>query len=249
MKFQWIIEEADVERIKRFINGSKDDAFVKERMSCNLASDKPPATREDFWDNMIGCLLTTQQRSGPKSNVSRFLSKPFRLRLELCEPQADLTEFVRTTLTEFGGIRFTNKIGGQVEKNLHLVQGEHWSECVTHLDAVRRDGTIATERRAANFVEEHFAGFGPKQSRNLLQSLGLTRYVLALDSRLTKWFNKFGFPIRLSATLLSESAYYEFIEDAVQELCKRCDIYPCLLDAAIFASFDEGGWETEDVLW
>jgi hypothetical protein len=249
MKLQWIIEDADVEQVSRFIHKLKDDAFVKERIRRNLASDKQPISREDFWDWMIGCLLTTQQRSGPKSPVARFLSKPFRLRLELCEPHSDLAEFVRTTLTEFGGIRFTTKIGGQVEKNLRLVQGEHWTQCFSHLDTVCLDGTIETERRAANFIEEHFTGFGPKQSRNLLQCLGLTRYVLPLDSRLTKWFNKFGFPIRLSANLLSERAYYEFIEDAVQELCKRCDVYPCVLDAAIFASFDDGGWETADVIW
>ena len=46
--------------------------------------------------------------------------------------------------------------------------------------------------------------------------LGLTRYEIPLDSRLAKWFNNFSLPIRLSAGAL----------------------YPCVLDGAVFVSFD-----------
>lgn len=81
-------------------------------------------------------------------------------------------------------------------------------------------------------------GFGPKQSRNLLQGLGLTKYEIPIDSRITKWFNEFGFPVKLSASALSDLNYYKFVSKGLRELCDACNIYPCLLDAAIFSSFD-----------
>ena len=40
----------------------------------------------------------------------------------------------------------------------------------------------SAERQAADYFADHFAGFGPKQSRNLLQSLGLARYEVPIDS-------------------------------------------------------------------
>lgn len=42
---------------------------------------------------------------------------------------------------------------------------------------------------AANFIQDRFKGFVPKQSRNLFQTTGLSRYETPIDSRITKWLN------------------------------------------------------------
>ncbi len=86
------------------------------------------------------------------------------------------------------------------------------------------------------------AGFGPKQSRNLLQGLGLSRYEIPLDSRIAKWLNKYGFPMMLSAAALGDRNYYGLISDGFQQLAQCCEIMPCVLDAAIFSSIDGDGW-------
>jgi hypothetical protein len=69
--------------------------------------------------------------------------------------------------------------------------------------------------------------------------LGLTRYEVPIDSRITRWLNEFGFPVTLSADALSDRNYYRFVSEGIRELCDACHIYPCLLDAAIFSSYDE----------
>jgi hypothetical protein len=91
--------------------------------------------------------------------------------------------------------------------------------------------------------------FGPKQSRNLLQSLGLSRYETPIDSRIVKWLNEFGFPLRLSAPALADRHYYAFVMEGFQQICRACEVMPCVLDAAIFASFDNGGWTEESIIW
>ena len=63
------------------------------------------------------------------------------------------------------------------------------------------------------------------------------KYEIPLDSRIIKWFNGFGFPIKLEARMLMSIDLYEFIEDTIQELCKRANVYPTILDACIFSSF------------
>lgn len=99
MKLIWQIEPEDIAKVKEFFDRHKDNAFVKMRIATNMKDDKPPVTKEAFWDVMVSCLLTTQQRSGPGSSVTRFmLTKPFPLRHELCCGQADLDSFVTKIL-------------------------------------------------------------------------------------------------------------------------------------------------------
>ena len=38
---------------------------------------------------------------------------------------------------------------------------------------------------------------------------------------------------------LSDENYYAFILDVIQHLCRESGIYPCILDAAIFTSYDK----------
>ncbi len=248
MRHEWIIDDSDAKRVQSFVKKWLDDPFVRARIERNLADSKPAVTREAFWSGVYACLLTTQQRSGPTSPVTKFLLlDPSPLRLSSCENRKNIPAYATRILSEFGGLRRTTIIGKELKTNLPMLRGKAWEDVHQHLETVRLKQTVDAERAAANFIKTKFRGFGPKQSRNLLQYLGLSRYEVPLDSRVTKWLRAFGFPIGLSAAVLADSYYYEFVLDAVQVLCHRAKVYPCLLDAAIFASFDKGGW-TEDTV-
>jgi hypothetical protein len=250
MKIIWQIEADDVVRVQTFIEKHKNSPLVTQRVEHNLRENKPEVTKSEFWQVMIACLLTTQQRSGPKSAVTRFLNiRPFPLEYTSCLSQADIGHFVKETITEFGGIRRTNKIADEVEINLTKLKNGLWKKTFVLLDRLRDIQTIKLEREAAYFVDNNFKGFGPKQSRNLLQSLGLTKYEIPIDSRITKWLNQVGFPVKLTAGALADRHYYDFVSEGFQKLCAACDIYPCVLDAIIFSSFDGDGWTEENVVW
>jgi len=76
---------------------------------------------------MISCLLTTQQRSGPESSVTKFICiNPFPLNLNRCAEQTNLQKFVEGTITNFGGLRRAKTIGDEVLHNfkwLKMVDG------------------------------------------------------------------------------------------------------------------------------
>jgi len=42
---------------------------------------------------------------------------------------------------------------------------------------------------------------------------------------------------------------YNFVCGGIQTLGKASDVLPCILEAAIFASFDGDQWTDENVLW
>lgn len=64
----------------------------------------------------------------------------------------------------------------------------------------------------------------------------------------SKWMNAFGFPLQLSATALSDRNYYNFVSEGFRRMCAASGIYPCLLDAAIFSSFDDE-WPEDKLVW
>jgi hypothetical protein len=250
MKHTWTVEPTDIKKVKAFLDLHRDDLFVRQRIEWNLRDKKPAVKKEDFWQQMVACLLTTQQRSGPTSAVTRFIrTTPFPLAYKTCLAQPNVEKFAKGTLTKFGGLRRTNRLASEIANNLSKLEKDSWQQTLDTLGNLRTNKAAGPEREAADFIDDSFAGFGPKQARNLLQSLGLTRHEIPIDSRITKWLNKFGFPVPLSASALADSNYYCFVLDGFQALCLACEVAPCVLDAAIFTSFDGGGWTEENIVW
>lgn len=107
MRFAWHIEPDDIAKVRAFVNAHCNGAFVKQRIAKNLSKQKPPITEEEFWECLVACLLTTQQKSGPKSKVTQFIAtRPFPLRYDVCmSRQDDLLDFAQRLLAEFGGLR------------------------------------------------------------------------------------------------------------------------------------------------
>lgn len=121
----------------------------------------------------------------------------------------------------------------------------------TKIDQLGEDQTASTPQAILAADGQHtIVGFGPKQSRNLLQALGLTRFEIPIDSRVTDWLNdEFNFPVRLSATALAGRNYYDFVSAGIQTLCERCRVYPCIFDAAVFALKDGDSWTNENAIF
>ena len=192
------------------------------------------------------CLLTSQQRAGPNSKVGNFfLLEPFPITLHSLENVDNIQKGVKKILKSNGLTRFINRISSFFALNLEKMKNEDWT-IIQELNELKGKDSKKDERGVADRLAEKFKGLGPKQSRNFLQALGLTKYEIPIDSRITNWLNDFGFPVSLTSSPLGDKGYYHFVSDGIQELCEKAEIYPCLLDAAIFSSFDDGAWTAEN---
>jgi len=244
----WGIGDEDIAKVKALLADQAESPLVRYRRRRNLAAVKEPVNRQQFWSTMIGARLTSQQLSGPESPIARFTrTTPFPLAYERMRDQAHLEAVISSEITRAGGIRFANRIGQDLAVNFRRLEGGEWDEALRQCNRLCSPVSHDIERQVAQYVDT-FSGFGPKQSRNLLQGLGLTRFEIPIDSRVTAWLNRFGFPIRLSAVALNDPNYYNFVSDGFQALCARCDVFPCILDAAIFGARDAGGWTDANVI-
>jgi hypothetical protein len=257
MKFDISFQEVDNQALVSFVKANQKRTFVVQRILRNVNGNIPSRSREDIWLTMAMCLFTTQQRSGPKSPISRFLlTEPFPLSLEECSKVNDIEKFIQQKIEAYGGIRFGPKIAKQMKLNYDLLSSSEWptvDEFGNHLEEQRKSTPVpdhyAFERKAALYIQNTFSGFGPKQSRNFWQSLGLTRYEFVLDSRVLKWLRSIDFPLPLSSMALGEEEYYCFISDILRNWCIQTGVLPCILDAAIFSSYDFEEWPEDASVW
>jgi len=240
MKINWQIEARDTKPLREIVARRKLSNLVKRRTRKNVRRQGIVIGKGACWHVMVGCLLTTHQKAGPRSYVHRFLkSKADILSYRKCKASRSLRMMVRSDLKRFGGIYRIKIIANEIKANFQWLEAKNgWSILLSELRAIRATPTKTGERKLAHIVDE-LKGFGPKQSRNFIQWLGVSQYEIPLDSRIMDWLKKNDFPIPMSAKMLSDLDYYEFVLDGFQALCAKAHIFPCIADASIFTDVDE----------
>jgi hypothetical protein len=260
MKLTMEFDSGEIEKVKSIVEHKLNTGrrFVVNRHMKNVDWSPLVVTDDDIWTAHIMCLLTTQQRSGPGSPVNNLLDMtPFPLSLAACHQMNDVSYSVLQILNDVGGIRRTNKIATAMQSNLALLDNGEWAQLRHWRDVLLQQRTAspqpehrAAEEQAARYMNQ-FREFGPKQARNFWQSLGLTRYVFVLDSRIIRWLRReLAFETGLlTPDGLGDEKYYEFVSNLLFELCSRAAVLPCLFDAAIFDSFDEATEWSAAPIW
>ena len=248
MDIIWNIDDEDIKKVNQLLK-ENDNPFLRKRKERNIDRQGIVIDIDTIIHSMLMCLLTSQQRSNSGSRVSKFLrKKPFPITITTIEEAKDVRNFITETLRENELTRYINRISDFFAENMKKIEGDNWA-IIEKLKVLKYKPSKKNERVLADYLDNWLKGFGPKQSRNFLQSLGLTRYEIPIDSRITKWLNNFGFPVTLTSGSLGNTGYYHFVSDGIQILTEKAGTYPCLLDAAIFSSFDNKGWTEENIVY
>lgn len=257
MEMHWDIKDSDINRVKKVIKDQAEAQLVKARQQ-NLVSQRSEVGKEAFWCRMVKARLTTQNRVGPGAPVGIFVRKrPFPLsyeRVERVRSKRNVERFIADTVEQAKIGKFKS-IARDLAVNWSYLKSGEWEQALHECNRLTKlpaetdeEERRKTERAAANYIEDTFSvriskgrgkGFGPKQSRNFLQMLGLTRYEIPIDSRLSTWLNPCLSPVALTSPLLGDRAFYEFVLDGIQELCRQAGTVPCLFDASVFAAMEQ----------
>jgi endonuclease III len=239
----WIGTHSEAEVIRATVEGAQGDPLERGRWNVEGTNELPSA--DDFWKWLVLSLLSSQQRYSEGSALGK-------LENGVDEFPLPLSEFMSLDESEIDqrlrGFRFHKRITEQLIANCRWLFGvaNGWDSLQPTLDGLRqrRNGSPVSahgklEREAAHALSGSLEGVGPKQARNLLQSLGLTRYEIPLDSRVVRWLrDRLGWNISIES--LSRPDYYEELLDRVQASCEAAGVLPTFFDAA---SFEEVGKE------
>jgi thermostable 8-oxoguanine DNA glycosylase len=138
------------------------------------------------------------------------------------------------------GLRRAPTIAKNLDRIFSLLEAGEWKALRAQLDTLVTNTTQKKERAVVSYLlrGKKYPGLGQKQARNFIQWLGLSRYEVPLDSRVLKKLREFGSSFVPSSAALTDEAVYSYIQEGLQSIAKHLGIYPCELDACIFASFD-----------
>ncbi len=241
MDISWHITEQDKACVKAILEKQSNSNLVRDRYEWNLAVSKPTVTKEKLWEAMVCMRLTTRAQSGPESKVAKFQSlSPFPLAYENVLNESSREDFIRSTLRTHKVGTDPVKIAKELAQNFEVLENGEWEHVLAQCNKLVSLQPRETEAEVADYISDKFDGFGPKQSRNVLQELRLTRYEIPIDSRVTEWLNdELKFPFKVTATALADRHYYNLILDAICKLCEECHTFPCILDASIFSAKDD----------
>ncbi|MCE9538497.1 MAG: hypothetical protein K8R85_04660 [Bacteroidetes bacterium] len=237
MNIIWEIGESDIKKVKDFVNEHKNP-FVENRINRNVNKKGIVINKDEIIRTMLMCLLTTEHDSYQDKKWSTFFNKkPFLLTDGFLLNRHDFEKAVLEVLKS-NGLTPSNRIINSFIINYFYLLQSKW-EIITDLEnGVMGDYTKSKERDLADNIDMIFKGFGSIQSRSFLQALGLTKYEIPINSIMIEWLKNFGFPILFSPIALQDKSFYHFISDGIQLLCERANIYPCVLEAAVFSFND-----------
>lgn len=240
MRAAWDITEEDLHRWAEFVKCNENKPLPRKRYLRNVKRVDIDLSQRAIWKAIVGCQVTTQQRSGPDSNVSKFLdSDSSVLDPSACRKSKNLRRLIADECTK-AGLRRGNNVSDYLGRIFDYLESGGWRELVAQLETLSSHTTLKKERAVVSYIldEKKFPGLGQKQARNLIQWLGLSRYEIPIDSRVLKCMKQMGANLVPKPAALTDESVYLFVQDALQEVARKIQIYPCQLDACIFASFD-----------
>ena len=253
MQATWTVDKISVNAWRKLVDEYRDEPIPKERRTLNVQRKGIVLTKTVVWHRIIGCQVTTQQRSGRNTLVTKFLESASPLfDLKVVKKCASLEELAQDELTA-AGLRMTKKVPKRLQAIYDLLEDGEWSTLLSQLETIRKRTTQNKERAVVNYLtglqngskSKRFPGLGQKQSRNFIQWLGLSRWEVPLDSRVLRVLRTQGANFVPKGNSLADATVYLFVQDLLQIIASRLGIFPCELDACMFAS-GEGKIEDDD---
>ncbi|MGO3868892.1 MAG: hypothetical protein ACTJH7_02345 [Alcaligenes sp.] len=238
----WSVSAAAIAKWKQLVEDNKNKDLVVRRRARNVTrSEVIDLSSAEIWRIFVGCNVTTQQRSGPNSAVSKFLnSESPALDVGICRKSKDVQYLIEQECKS-AGLRRSVIIANNLAKTLNNLEKEGgWAELQAQLVTLKEETTLQKERLVSDYLRSgDFPGLGQKQARNFIQWIGLSRYEIPLDSRVLNRLREFGANFVPRGSAMTDETVYLFVQDLVQRIARELELYPCELDACIFASFGD----------
>lgn len=233
MRNYWIISETDIKRVSDFVTGHSG-THVEERIARNVHRKDLLFDRDTMVNVLLYCLLQPVIFNGRYSHLTADAgSGLFTIRYDRLFQVRDIRLYIHTTLKEHGIIVDIKRAPEYFAINLDILESAGWGLLDHFVQELIHNDNKEVEKRIADQIDSMFKGFGAVEARIFLQMIGLTKYEIPIDPVVAEWMNGFGFPVMLSSTALQDRNIYHFVSHGVQMLCRKADIYPCVLEAAI----------------
>lgn len=236
MKIDWNINEDDVKKIADFVKQQSGE-HIANRIARNINFQGLLVNRDTILYSLLYSLLLSSLKTDNYLHIDSITtSARYNFQYLTIKDVADIESYVPEILKMHGLALDLKKAPEYFANNYYLLESKNWELVDRLIRKLCIKESKKAEREIADYIEKLFKGFGPCEARVFLQTLGLTKFEIPIDSVISEWLNNFGFPVKLSPISLQDRDFYHFVSDGIQLLCNRAEVYPCVLEAAIHAN-------------
>jgi thermostable 8-oxoguanine DNA glycosylase len=233
MELIWKLSDSDLNKVRDFVSKNKNQK-VERVIARNINHIDRTTDKDSLLRTMLICLLSSDTDSYPDSKIEQILKKkPYLLNYQYLFKVQNIETLFQEVFQTFGITKYVKKVPGFFNTNFDFLEETDWELEIEIKRSLEHELTKSDERKFADMVDKSFKGFGSKEARSFLLTLGITKYEIPIDQKLIKWLESFGFPIRFSKTALQDILFYHFVSDGIQKLCEISEIYPCVLYTSI----------------
>ena len=233
MELIWKFCDSDITKVRDFVNANRGPEVVKV-INRNIYHNERNIDKDAILRTMLTCLLATDANSFPLKSTGHLISKkPYLLDYTYLVKIRDVEMTFEDLFQSAGITKHIKKVPHYFAINLEFLIQSGWKIETELNDITGRELTKTDERKLADKVDKSFKGFGSKEARSFLFALGVTRFEIPIDPMVTRWMEKFGFPLKFSKAALQDIQIYHFISDGLQKICEISEIFPCVLYASI----------------
>jgi thermostable 8-oxoguanine DNA glycosylase len=233
MELIWKLNDSDINKVRDYVSKNKNPK-VERVIDRNINHIDRTIDKDSLLRTMLICLLSSDTDYYPESKVEQILKKkPYLLNYQYLFKVQNIEILFQEVFQTFGIMKYVKKVPGFFTTNFDYLEETDWDLESEIRKAIDHELTKADERKLADMVDKSFKGFGSKEARCFLLELGVTRYEIPIDSKLIKWLENFGFPIKFSKTALQDILFYHFVSDGIQKLCEISEINPCVLYSSV----------------
>lgn len=222
-----------INKLNQLGRNSCEKSLYRKRLTANIYGQGRLSRQSSAWNALIVSILTTQQRSTGKSNLTGDLLKSGNLHWSKVKENPEIIgEYVK-------GFNYNNKKQKYLKCAVSWLN-RNWEEVKLHQRNILKadiddwEARYKVECDAARFLQG-VTGIGLKQGRNFWQYRGYSVWTIPLDSRIRTILSAKPFSISIGDSYKNEAGY-KMIERKVIELCRQVNFqtYPCMLDASLF---------------
>lgn len=227
-----LLTSQSIKYFKNLYTKHKNHPFVLERIENSLNEKKRPDIDINlFWSTLIEIINATQAKSEELINSTNDTDYKIKKWDSIKGISHDeLRELAYTEFMDRNIDKYSQNNARYAVSNRNFIKKQGEEKILKKINSCEV-GNSSSEEKTCVFLQK-LKGIGPKQSRSILQYLGLSHYQVPIDSSVLKQLELSG--IDITDAKLDKERDYQETQTVIWNISKELNVLPCVFDAIGF---------------
>lgn len=227
-----LLTSQSIKYFKNLYTKHQSHPFILERIENSLIETKKADIDINlFWSTLIEIINATQARSEELFNSINDTDYKIK-KWDIVKGMShdELRELAYTEFMDSNIDKYSQSNARYAVSNRNFIKKQGEDKILKKINSCEV-GNSSSEEKTCVFLQK-LKGIGPKQSRSILQYLGLSHYQVPIDSSVLKQLELSG--IDITDAKLDKEREYQETQAVIWNISKELNVLPCVFDALWF---------------